>query len=95
MMIATIWLIPSVPQGTWLIATGVLLLVLNGIRYRSRAEWSDFSTPLGLLAFAAGLSELIGIKLPLFAICLVVIGASMLLKTLYRKQRHQGGESSH
>src|SRR5512135_2989676 len=79
MMIGTIWLVPSVPQGTWLIGTGVLLLVLNAIRYRSQVEWSGFSTVLGLLALAAGLSELIGIKLPLFAICLVVIGASMLL----------------
>ena len=40
MMIGTSWLVPSVPQGTWLIGTGVLLLVLNAIRYRSQAEWS-------------------------------------------------------
>jgi hypothetical protein len=79
-MIGTIWLVPSVPQGTWLIGTGVLLLLLNAIRYSNQAEWSGFSTTLGALALAAGLSELIGIKLPLFAICLVVIGAGMVLK---------------
>jgi hypothetical protein len=79
-MIGTIWLVPSVPQGTWLISTGVLLLLLNAIRSRNAAEWSGFSTALGVLALAAGLSELIGIKLPLFAICLVVIGASMLFR---------------
>ena len=99
MTIGTIWLVPSLPQGTWLIGTGVLLLVLNAIRCGSRAEWSDFSTVLGLLALAAGLSELMGIKLPLFAICLVVIGASMLLnmmlKPLYSKQCDQGCDSSH
>ena len=94
MMIGTIWLVPSVPQGTWLIGTGVLLLVLNAIRYGSQAEWSGFSTALGLLALAAGLSELMGVKLPLFAICLIVIGASLLLKPLYRKERHQGSDSS-
>jgi hypothetical protein len=81
-MIGTIMLVPSVPQGTWLIGTGVLLLLLNAIRYRTQAGWSGFSTVLGVLALVAGLSELIGIKLPLFAICLVVLGVSMVIKPL-------------
>ncbi len=81
-MIGTIALVPSVPQGTWLIGTGVLLLLLNAIRYRTQVGWSGFSTALGVLALMAGLSELIGIKLPLFAICLVVLGAAMVLKHL-------------
>jgi len=81
-MFGTIVLIPSVPQGTWLIGTGVLLLLLNGIRYKIQSEWSGFWAVLGVLALAAGLSELLGIKLPLFAICLVVLGLGMLLKPL-------------
>ena len=81
-MIGTIALVPSVPQGTWLIGTDVLLLLLNAIRYRTQVGWSGFSTALGVLALMAGLSELIGIKLPLFAICLVVLGVSMLIKQL-------------
>jgi hypothetical protein len=67
-MIGTIALVPWVPRGTWLIGTGVLLLLLNAIRYRRQAGWSGFSTALGVLALVSGLSELIGIKLPLFAI---------------------------
>lgn len=93
-MIGMIWLFPSLPQGTWLISTGALLLVLNAIRYKSWAEWSGFSTALGLLALAAGVSELMGVKLPIFAICLIAIGASMLLKSLYPKAHHEGGEQS-
>ena len=81
-MIGTIALVPSVPQGTWLIGTGILLLLLNAIRYRTQAGWSGFSVVLGVLALVAGLSELIGIKLPLFAICLVVLGAAIVLKHL-------------
>jgi len=81
-MFGTIVLIPSVPQGAWLIGTGVLLLLLNGIRYKIQSEWSGFWVVLGVLALAAGFSELLGIKLPLFAICLVVLGLGMLLKPL-------------
>ena len=80
MMIGTIWLVPSVPQGTWLIGTGVLLLALNAIRYGVDRGVSVFSTVLGVLALAAGLGELLGVKLPLFAICLVAIGAWMVVK---------------
>lgn len=79
-MIGTIALVPSVPQGTWLIGTGILLLLLNAIRYRTHAGWSGFSTALGVLALVAGLSDLMGVKLPLFAICLVLLGTAMVLK---------------
>lgn len=79
-MIGTIWLVPSVPQGTWLIGTGILLLALNVIRYATERHVRGFSATLGVLALAAGLSELLGIRLPLFAICLVVIGAWMVVK---------------
>jgi hypothetical protein len=44
-MIGVIWLVPGVPQGTWL---------------------GDFT----------------GIKLPLFPICLVIVGATLILKPL-------------
>ena len=82
MMIGTIWLVPSVPQGTWLIGTGVLILALNAIRYGTGHHVSVFSSMLGVLALAAGLGELLGIKLPLFAICLVAIGAWIVVKPL-------------
>jgi hypothetical protein len=82
MMIGTIWLVPSVPPGTWLIGTGVLILGLNGFRYGWERHVSVFSSALGVLALAAGLGELLGIKVPLFAICLVLIGAWIIVKPL-------------
>lgn len=81
-MIGTIWLVPAVPPGTWLVATGALLLTLNAVRLRTEGKWSGFSTTLGVIALIAGLSDLFGVKLPLFAICLVVFGAGLLLKPL-------------
>jgi hypothetical protein len=81
-MIGTIWLVPSVPQGTWLVGTGVLLLLLNAYRYVRNLAWSGLSTILGVLVLAAGLSEMSGVTLPLFAIFLVVAGASLIVKPL-------------
>ncbi len=81
-MIGVIWLLPVVPQGTWLIGTGVLLLLLNAIRVRIGIPWSGISVMLGLLALAAGLGDLTGIRLPLFPICLLLVGAILILKPL-------------
>jgi len=81
-MIGTIWLVPEVPQGTWLIGTGILLLLLNAIRSRLGIPWSGVSVALGVFALAAGLGEFTGIELPLFPICLVIVGATLILKPL-------------
>lgn len=85
-MIGTIWLVPGVPQGTWLIGTGILLLVLNAVRYRLGVDWSGVSIALGAFALAAGLGDMSGIKLPLFPICLVIIGAALIVRPLVEQK---------
>ena len=65
-----------------LVGAGVLLLLLNAYRYVKNLGWSGFSVTLGVLVLSAGLSEVFGVTLPLFAICLVVVGASMVLRPL-------------
>jgi hypothetical protein len=85
--IGTIWLLPQkqVPQGSWLIAAGLIMLGLNVIRYFKGIKMSDFSLIVGILALFAGLGEFFGLKLPFFPIALIVIGACMLLKRLIEK----------
>ncbi|MBZ5679756.1 MAG: hypothetical protein LAO24_06600 [Acidobacteriia bacterium] len=82
--IGTIWLVPEkqVPQGSWLIAAGLILLGLNATRYFNRIRMSGFSLVAGMLALIAGLSAFFGLKLPLFPIALIVIGVASLLKSL-------------
>ena len=81
-MIGCIWLVPKerVPQGTWLLGTGVLLLALNAVRYLNGLAINGFTAVLGILALAAGVGDLFGVRLPLFAICLIIFGASIILK---------------
>ncbi len=81
-MIGAIWLVPGVPQGTFLIGTGILLLALNAIRSRLGIVWSGVSVALGVLALSAGLADFTGVKVPLFPICLVIVGAALILKPL-------------
>lgn len=81
-----LWLLPSdrVPPGTWLLSTGILLLGLNLIRILVKVPSSPALLTLGGLAVLAGLSALLGIKLPIAAICLIGLGAAMLLRQVKR-----------
>jgi hypothetical protein len=81
-MTGALWLMPDqqVPQGSWLVGTGLLLLVLNGIRYLKGIRVSGLTTFLGALALAAGLSDALGVRLPLLAICFIVIGGAIILR---------------
>jgi hypothetical protein len=86
--IGTIWLLPEkqIPQGSWLIAAGLILLGLNIIRYFNGIRMSGFSLVLGTLALLAGAGKLFAWGLPLFAIALIAIGACMLLKPFLEEE---------
>jgi hypothetical protein len=86
--IGIIWLLPEkhVPQGSWLIAAGLILLGLNAIRCLNGIRMSGFSLMLGILALLAGAGKLFAWELPLFAIALMAIGACMLLKPLLERE---------
>jgi drug/metabolite transporter (DMT)-like permease len=85
--IGTIWLMPEklIPQGSWLIVAGLIMLGLNAIRYFYGIKMVGFSLVTGILALLAGFGEFFGLTLPLFAIALIVIGLVMLVKPLLEK----------
>jgi hypothetical protein len=92
-MIGCIWLVPDeqIPQGTWLIGAGLIMLGLNGARYLNGIKVSGFTMLLGMVALAAGLGSLVGVELPLFAVFLILIGASIILRPLFGKRSSDGG----
>ena len=85
-MIGAIWLIPAVPEGTWLVGAGLILLGINGVRALNGVKMSGFGIVLGVLALAAGLGGLAGVKVPVFAILFILIGASITLRPLVGKK---------
>ena len=84
LMTGTLMLLPRefVPEGTWLIGAGLVLLGLNGIRYLNDIKVSRFTITLGFAAIGFGLATLFGLRLPLLAIFLSLVGLSIIVKSL-------------
>jgi hypothetical protein len=84
LMTGTLMLLPSefVPEGTWLIGAGLILLGLNGIRYLNDIKVSRFTITLGFAAVGFGMASLFGLRLPLLAIFLSLVGLSVIFKSL-------------
>lgn len=91
-MTGTIWLFPSerIPGGTWLVGTGLLLLSVNAARAVYGIPISAFTMVLGAIALAGGLSELFGLEFPILAICLILFGASIILRLAFGRSPSDG-----
>jgi hypothetical protein len=82
MLTGLVWMVPpqQVPEGTWLFGVAAILIGINVVRYLKHLAMSTFSLVLGFLALLAGFGQLSRVDLPLLAICLFVIGASLVVK---------------
>lgn len=84
--IGAILLMPEelMPQGSWLIAAGVIMVGHNAIRYFNGIKMVGFSLVAGILALLAGVGEFFDLTPP-FAIARIVVGVVMLLKPSLEK----------
>jgi hypothetical protein len=87
MLTGMIWLVPAerVPEGAWLLGVAAILLGVNVVRYLKHITVSGFSLVLGVAALLAALSRIWRTDLPVLAICLLIIGASLVVKPLLTK----------
>lgn len=94
-MIGGLWLAPkeTIPEGTWLIGTGIIILGLMGIRYLYGIKISGFWFVLGLIALAFGISDVFGVNIPVLPILIIIIGISIVVKPLIKK-RNKPSEGS-
>ena len=86
-MIGGLALVPGVPGGTWLIGTGLIMLGLNAVRQVNGIRMSTFTVVLGILALVLGIAQVLGTDLPLFPVLLILIGASLLWRSLVEQRR--------
>jgi hypothetical protein len=86
-MLGGIGLVPDavVPEGTWLIGVGLIMLGLNLARYLNHIPMSSGTLFLGILALLAGVTSVVGIELPIFPIVLILLGLSALSKAFFAK----------
>lgn len=84
-MLGVLWLMPRdrLPEGSWLVGTGLILLGLSAARYIRGVPLRGFTVLLGTLALLVGLSDVLGAKVPFAPIALIMVGAGMLLKPLF------------
>jgi hypothetical protein len=87
-MIGGIGLIPDerVPEGTWLIGVGLIMLGINLARYLNNIRMSSFTIVLGVLALLFGLSDFVGLNLPFFPILLILIGINIIIKPFFERK---------
>jgi hypothetical protein len=88
-MIGCLWLIPDeiIPQGSWSIGVGLILLGLNAFRSINGIPMSRFTIFLGTLALLSGIGDYLGLNLPIFAILLILLGLNILYKIIYRPKQ--------
>lgn len=77
----------ALKKGLWSIEVGVIMLGLNFVRYTYKIKMSGFTTVLGILSVIAGALELLGVIHLEGAILLIVLGAYLLLKPWFEKQK--------
>jgi hypothetical protein len=81
-MIGGLWLMPErmVPEGTWLVGVGLIMLGISAIRSVSGIKVSWFTVVLGMIALATGASGFFGVNLPWFPLLLILVGLSIILE---------------
>jgi hypothetical protein len=84
-MLGGIGLVPDalVPEGTWLVGVGLIMLGLNLARYLSNIPMSSGTLFFGSLALIAGIASVLGANLPIFPIALILLGLSAVSKAFF------------
>jgi hypothetical protein len=81
-MLGGLALVRDVPEGTWLLGTGVIMLGLNAVRLLLGIRASWFTLLLGTLAVLAGLGSVLGVAIPVGALMVILIGAAIIVRAV-------------
>lgn len=82
-------IVPNNPvrDGLWSIGVGLILLGLNGARYFNQIKMSGFTTVLGIISLVGGVVQLFGVTGMEGAFLLIILGAYLILKPWFEKQK--------
>jgi hypothetical protein len=79
-------LLKSVPEGTWLVGAGVIMLGLNAVRLVLGIPISWFTIILGAIALLSGLGSVYGVSVPAGPLLIILIGLSIIVRALDRSR---------
>jgi hypothetical protein len=77
----------QVPEGAWSVGVGVIMLGLNAARYFNKIKMSGFTTVLGIISVIGGVVQLFGVKGLEGAFLLLILGAYLIVKPWFEKQK--------
>ncbi len=77
----------TVPKGAWSIGLGIIMLGLNLARYAYKIRMSGFTTVLGILSLVSGIAEMVGFTNLDGALLLIILGAYLILKPWFEKNK--------
>jgi hypothetical protein len=86
------WPLVSLPEGTGLVGTSLILLGLNAVRSLNGIQAKGFTTILGFVALALGglmlAREVLNVQfeIPIFEILLIVFGVFLLARTFKKTE---------
>jgi len=73
-------LLKDVPEGTWLIGAGLIMLGLNAVRLLAGIRASWFTLILGTIALLSGLGSVYGIEIPVGPLLIILIGLAIVVR---------------
>ena len=77
----------TIPKGAWSIGVGLIMLGLNAARYLNKIRMSGFTAVLGILSLLGGIGEVLGLADLDGAFLLIILGAYLILKPWFEKQK--------
>jgi hypothetical protein len=86
-MIGILWFVPegALPHDTWLVGSALIVLGLNLARHLSGVPVNVFMTSLAVIALAAGVGGMYGIRVRLLPLLPILLGAQMLVRPFLRR----------
>jgi hypothetical protein len=73
-------LLKDVPEGTWLIGAGLIMLGLNAVRLLAGIRASWFTLILGTIALFSGIGSVYGIEIPVGPLLIILIGLAIVVR---------------
>ncbi len=86
-------LMPSMPDGAWLIVAGLAMLGASAVRAWLHLPLWGLTIVIGIVALAAGIFTVAGLTTAVGPLVLIVLGLTLILGALYRTQRGSAGAS--
>ena len=87
LMSGVVLLLPGLPDGSWLIGVGAILLGLSAVRFSTGVPVSGSGVVLGIVAAGAGAGTIAGLAVPWFSLLLILCGLALVTRELTRRLR--------